>query len=517
MYHSFEQNSEYTVPRTPVPLVAENRFLNKQPDSRPLPKFEEAKALLPQPVWDGHPLQIEAYWKAWQIAFRNLRKPEPGTGFVSDFIDTAFNDCLFMWDSAFILMFGKYGRNAFHFQGTLDNLYSHQHRDGYICREIDTHNGTDQFTRLDPSATGPEVLPWCEWEYFLTTGDKERLAAVFPPLMAYHRWMREHHTWPDGSYFSSGLGCGMDNIPRTQPGYHYRFSHGHMVWVDACMQACFSCDMLMQMATVIGRTEFLEELAQERQNLEQIINDRLWDPETGFYYDLWKNGKWNMVRHVGAFWALLSGCASEDQAKRLVEHLQDEKEFKTENRIPSLSKDHPLFAPTGKYWQGGVWPPINYMVMLGLDRYGYHGLAHEIAQDFLRAVWGVYKETGTFYETYAPEYIGGKPASGDYAEPDFVGWSGLGPIAILFEHIFGIKPDVKRNTIVWDVRLTDRHGIENYPFGKEGSMELFCQERACPEEEPRITIRSNVAFTLEILWGPEENRRKKTVSVKATD
>ena len=157
------------------------------------------------------------------------------------------------------------------------------------------------------------------------------------------------------------------------------------------------------------------------------------------------------------------------------------------------------------------------MVMLGLDRYGYHGLAHEIAQDFLRAVWGVYKETGTFYETYAPEYIGGKPASGDYAEPDFVGWSGLGPIAILFEHIFGIKPDVKRNTIAWDVRLTDRHGIENYPFGKEGSMELFCQERACPEEEPRITIRSNVAFTLEILWGPEENRRKKTVSVKATD
>ena len=63
----------------------------------------------------------------------------------------------------------------------------------------------------------------------------------------------------------------MDNIPRTQPGYHYRFSHGHMVWVDACMQACFSCDMLMQMATVIGRTEFLEELAQERQNLEQIL------------------------------------------------------------------------------------------------------------------------------------------------------------------------------------------------------------------------------------------------------
>ena len=37
-------------------------------------------------------------------------------------------------------------------------------------------------------------------------GDKERLAKVFPCLMAYHEWMRENRTWRDGTYWSSGWG-----------------------------------------------------------------------------------------------------------------------------------------------------------------------------------------------------------------------------------------------------------------------------------------------------------------------
>ena len=94
---------------------------------------------------------------------------------MSNFIDTAFNDCLFMWDSAFILMFGKYANRIFNFQKTLDNLYAHQHPDGFICREICEKTGEDRFSRHDPSATGPEVLPWSEWEYFLNFGDRERL------------------------------------------------------------------------------------------------------------------------------------------------------------------------------------------------------------------------------------------------------------------------------------------------------------------------------------------------------
>jgi hypothetical protein len=103
----FKQNDEQTVPGL-TPLVAENRFISKTPDTAPLPVFGEVKPLLPRPVWDGHADHIRCYWRTWELAFGNLRRPLPGTGFVSNFIDTAFNGCEFTWDSSFILMFGKY-------------------------------------------------------------------------------------------------------------------------------------------------------------------------------------------------------------------------------------------------------------------------------------------------------------------------------------------------------------------------------------------------------------------------
>ena len=42
--------------------------------------------------------------------------------------------------------------------------------------------------------------------------------------------------------------------------------------------------------------------------------------------------------------------------------------------------------------------------------------------------------------------------------PDFVGWAGLGPIALLIENIIGIQADVPEREIVWYVTRTDRHG-----------------------------------------------------------
>ena len=504
----FKQNDEITLPPQPVPLVAENYFITKEPDTTSLPTFEEAKDKLPLPTWEGHEDYIRCYWRAWELAFGNLGSPVPGTGFVSNFIDTAFNGCVFMWDSSFILMFGKYADRIFNFQGTLDNLYSHQHKDGFICREIEEATGRDHFTRFDPASTGPDIMAWCEWEYYLNFGNKERLAKVFPPLMAYHRWMAEFHTWPDGTYFSSGWGCGMDNLPRVQPGYSVMYSHGHMIWVDACMQELNNCNILIKMAEILGREEFIPELEAERDNLEAVINQKLWDEETGFYYDLWKNGEHNMVRHAGAFWALLAECASPERAEKLIAHLEDETAFKTPNRVPCLSRDHSWYGKGGGYWCGGVWAPTNYMILKGLDKYGKYKLSHEIAMDYLYAVVEVFKETNTVFENYAPEYVNnGKPSKGDPAMKDFVGWTGLGRISILFEYIFGIKPDAGKNKIVWDVTLLEKHGIEQYPFGVEGELTLMCEARNDVNEKPQITFESNIPVELEVIWGEEGNKQ----------
>ncbi|MHA1526419.1 MAG: MGH1-like glycoside hydrolase domain-containing protein, partial [Promethearchaeota archaeon] len=156
------------------PLVRQNKFIKTSPENEVLPLFSEISDDLPAPFWDGHQNVLNCYWKACEIAFSNLRKPKQNSGFITNFIDTAFNKNLFMWDSAFIVMFGRYGARVFEFQKTLDNFYAHQHNDGYICREIRERDGADTMMKFDVSSTGPNILPWAEWEYFLNFGDEER-------------------------------------------------------------------------------------------------------------------------------------------------------------------------------------------------------------------------------------------------------------------------------------------------------------------------------------------------------
>jgi hypothetical protein len=148
------------------------------------------------------------------------------------------------------------------------------------------------------------------------------------------------------------------------------------------------------------------------------------------------------------------------------------------------------------------------MVLKGLDTYGKYGLSHEIGTEHLNAVVEVFKKHHTVYENYAPEWIDrGGPSKGTPARPDFVGWTGLVPISVLFEFVFGIKPEADKRKILWCVNLLERHGIEKYPFGVEGELTLVCQARKDANERPQITLRSNVPVELEIVWGNSEHRQ----------
>jgi len=137
----------------PSALVDENAFLSMTPDRGPVPSFTRARPHLPEPFWAGHKGAIDCYWFAWERVFAHLRRALPANGFVAPYLETAFEGHLFMWDSAFSLQYAKYGMRAFNFLRTLDKLYCKQHRDGYICREIDQSTGLDCFHRHDPAGT----------------------------------------------------------------------------------------------------------------------------------------------------------------------------------------------------------------------------------------------------------------------------------------------------------------------------------------------------------------------------
>jgi hypothetical protein len=335
-----------------------------------VPSLAESRTLLPQLHWPGNPTAVACYWKVWELAFRNLRARPRGLsspdasrrrirGIPFPFIDTAFSDCLFLWDSVFILSFARYARRASPFwQGTLDNFYATALPDGFISKEL-RPSGHFQYYPHDPCSTGPNVLAWSEWDHYRQSGDIVRLSRVFWPILSYHRWTRENRTWQDGSYWTNGLASGMDNIPRADRKVtlaHDQFasrgqwgsstplppsaksggaantslhspwlSHGHMSWVDATAQALLSAECLVAMAHELGRrlpeasidASTVEDLVSESQRLLSWLQLKAWDSESCIFHDVDASGSRTPVRHVGGYWPLLAGAATAGAARQV--------------------------------------------------------------------------------------------------------------------------------------------------------------------------------------------------------
>ncbi len=468
------------------PLVAQNPFRQQAYAPQAWPSFAAAKAALPQPILPEQPKWVSLYWRTWELAWQNLRQPQPGSGFVANYLDAVTDGYLFMWDSAFTSQFGLYGRRAFNFLGNLDNLYAKQHDDGFICRQIDVATGQDFFYPFDPNGTGPNILAWGEWRHYRFTGDDGRLAKVFPPLVAYHRWCRANRTWPNGLYWATGHSSGLSNQPRVPNSSTH---HRHWTWVDASMQAALNSLVLAQMAVLLKQESLADELEREHTALVGLINKQLWNEAAQFYQDVDPDGRFSPVKSVAAYWGLLDGSLiPEKRLELFVQALRENWAFKLPHRVPSQSADSEGYNfETGHYWRGAVWPCTNFVVLRGLRQVGQHGLAHEIAVNHLTHVAEVYDQTGAFWENYAPETA----APGSPAAENPVGMAGLSPIAMLLEDVIGIGVDWPQRRVFWDRRLVSEqpYGVQNYPLGPDGTLSLVA-------DAAKLVLTTDVPFTL---------------------
>ena len=260
------------------PLLKDRAFARRDAPldrAEDIPPPEAWRDAVPEVFWDGHPDEVAAWRRAWEICGAKVRAPEPGSGFSRNYVFTKFSGAVFVWGCCFITMFGKYGTGAFPFIRSLENFYGAQDSDGFIPRELDIRNGRSAFERDDPSSVGGDIFAWAEWQWYLFSGDRARLAAVYPHLLAYHRWIRKHRTWKDGTYFCSGWGCGMDNIPRMDTTrYNECFDHGHLSFVDVTFQQILDARLLLRIAEAAGIETGRDELAEEAERLTRLANER---------------------------------------------------------------------------------------------------------------------------------------------------------------------------------------------------------------------------------------------------
>ncbi len=505
-----------------------------QTRNQTLYRFEEARDKLPAPLLPRRENWLGCYRCALELAFKNSKAPTPQSGFVSNFVDAAFNQDFFLWDTVFITMFADLLRPWLPGVEALDNFYVKQQPDGEIPREMLRESGEDMpfwvnaqglplhsyfhnhygFRGLFNSAPPPvnemffpdlgrpqtmaaaytldnlnhPLLAWGEWVSYAQTGNSARLAAVLLPLLRQYDAMQALLRHANGLYVTDW--ASMDNSPRNA-----YLGCGADI---SCEMALFAKNLLdiQHAAEKAGLCEpnkaLCRRLEADYAALRGSINALLWDEDTGFYYDLKPDGTRAPVKTVAAYWALAAGVATKEQAARMAAWLQDPATFNRVHRVPVCAADDPGYDPRGGYWRGSVWAPTNTMVLYGLERYGYGALAKEIALNHLDAVAQVWKQTGTIWENYPADSI----SKGDADHGDFVGWSGIGPVRYLLRYAVGLVPDAPRNRLIWnldaEMAKSGPVGCERFCFGN-----VLCDIKAQWENgRLLVTARGGKPFTL---------------------
>lgn len=465
-------------------VAGEAQRLQREPGKVP----EDWRADLPEPVLGAHPEWVDFYYDTWRIA--DLKKSEHGGHTI---FDTAFKPGkIWLWDTVWISHFGVYAQGANPAikdpMAGFDLFYSAQREDGCIPHVWDA-TGEHSYKVHNPIFTLGEL------NYYLHTGDKSRLATVLPKLDRFYFYLKQTFAEPDGLYRNFDWHNGMDNRPMAD------------ISIDSTCEQAMVAEHLKQIAELVGDDVRAAKFGEEFSDLRKAINRSMWSQQDQFYTDLKSDRSHFNAWSVASYWALLAGVADQDQAAAMKAHLFDENNFKTPFMVPTLGRKSPDYDGTGgHYWRGAVWVPTNTMVIKGLTKYDYIDEAREIAISGMAGMYQTWVETGTLWENYDqenPGKPGEKGAKGKICRSDFVGWSGVKPIATLIETIIGIQTNAPQNRIEWNLRMTEENGVRNLQWGKNYSqkVDLVADARTSSDDDVTLTASSNVPFTLVVDTG----------------
>jgi len=459
----------------------------------PIPTFTQASKSLPSPILENNPELVKLYWAAWEMAFDHFKKPPKGSPFVSNYIDEAFAPNIFQWDTFFMLMFARYANYLFPSIQSLDNFYCRQYENGYICREIVEATGEDFVFEGREHTVNPPLFSWTEVENFKITGDKSRFELALPVLEKYTEWLekfRRKENTKHHLYWQTGLGSGMDNTPRSGSG-----------WVDMSAQMAMMYNDMAYMSNELNLKEKALSFKEKAKNIGEKINQFMWNEEDGLYYDVDDNGTQIKCKTVASFWPMLAGISNQQQAEKMLANLKDAKTFWRTIPFVSLAADEKEYRADGKYWLGSVWASTNVMIIKGLDKHAvgenanyFNEFSTLATEKYLEGMYEVYKRTGTIWENYSPDSY----ARGLWSRPNFVGWSGCGPIELLIENILGIRADASKNEVFWYINRIDKHGLNNLRFG-DVTASFVCSKRKAVDKSCKVEITSNNSFQLKIL------------------
>ncbi len=346
----------------------------------------------------------------------------------------------------------------------LDYFYSHQEADGAIRWKYDIQNDSAVLTEDNPLGIGMPLFAWAEYNLYHKSANKRRVKEIMPVLQNYMTWIDTTFKQENGLYAVPYTCSNMTNSPRQ--GTYYPVDFNSALAVNALYMS--------QLGDILNDKEISFQYKRQYFSLKTRINSKMWNPDTGFYYDIDKEENQLTSKTIAGFWPLMAEIPNEDKADALISHLTNPETFGTDHPFPSLSADDPHFSEKGNGYCGSVFPALNYMVFKGLEKYQRWDLARECAIRHLYFLLdGIFpgepKVKGDLWEAYLPcksgkavlEPTAGEPIAENWPRTRCVHTAGLSTIALMIENVIGLEISLPKKTVDWIIPQLEIMGIEN--------------------------------------------------------
>lgn len=306
----------------------------------------------------------------------------------------------------------------------------------------------------------PPLSAWAVWKIYEETKDKEFLEEMYLKVVDYHNWWytnRDHDgngvaeygsmvtdmnwlTDDDGKVIKDKDGnpelndeavieaaaweSGMDDATRfDKEGFGdddigvkvFENKQGDEVVgysinqesVDLNAYLYAEKGFLTAMSKELGKEEAAKTYTEEAKKLKEYINTKMYDKETGYYYDLQINedGSETMLlvnrgKGTEGWLPLWANLATEEQAESVKENMIDAEKFNTHVPFPTASKDNHKFDAQ-QYWRGPVWLDQALFGVEALQNYGFDAEANEMTKKLFNNAEGL-MGNGPIHENYNP-------------------------------------------------------------------------------------------------------------------
>lgn len=472
---------------------------------------------LPQIYLGEHPEWVKLYNASWHMNKTHIQRiPAAVNPETPYYIDEAFTDNIFAWDTLFMMLYDKYGIHQFPVLGSLDNFYfcqtdSSGPDNGYIPREIKEKTGEDYWNGYtDGNATNPPLFSWAEWELYQIHGDTARFRKVirgktiYQRLVDHYQFIETNKKMPNGLYGkTTGLGTGLDNTPNQGDGQTHN---------SLSIQQAQNAYYLAQIAKALGNTKDAAFYEQEHRRISERINKIMWNESAHMYSNLTISGDFTDISTPTTLWSLVARVATKERAASLLSHhaLNSQKMFRP-NGLATLAYDHRDYVAQGGYWHGGLWAPTSYQYIKGLETYGYYTAAFEESVRHIQALSDVYQAgfqagyvpMATLWETYSSEYLrqGYMQDDREASHSNFAGWTPCLTVGLMLENLIGLKVNAPENQITWTANLAEENGVSNLYYvhkGQVNRVSLAAAARRSAGAPMTFTVKAERAFRLRV-------------------